>query len=614
MALIRSRARRAWAAARPYLPRDGDAGKPAIALVMALLTLLATGVAALQSSATIGQARAQREADRFAIEGSASDVAGVIQAGTAYRVYRLWYEHTSRSNWASERLSADPRSADRSRLQTLKKTDGELADWAKRHTRLLQPPYYDEKTFVADFNRFEADMLRPSVRAVQKRDVETETARAWSGRASTYITILTALAVSLFFLGLAATLNSAPRAMLGVAGVLLGALSFAWTVVVAVPPVHRVPDGAIERVVEARAALWQLAGGGLGATELSPERRRALESAIAAADSAAGLDPTYRVAQLARAEGRLLLGQDLVMATGPSDETRQLTRSAMEDYRTYLEARPEDYSAWWNLGWAAYLADDLAASLKATERAIELSPGQLTLYLNRALPKLALRDLAGAMADVEQAIQTAANAPLDSNSHFLAASDFDLGRLAFHRPAEAEALQQMRVRLREALVALNVLDSPAPKKDAPGIDGVEMTTLRLSLRGTLVQGGPVREREQMVDPDAVGIRLAARSSAPRGATLSARVFVNGVPQPGYDVDTKWSGGGVREIDLLTPYGRAGYALDAGHYDLELYLDGATRWRTSWTVPESPPPAFAVTAAELVAWWERSGRNCGQPTT
>ena len=443
--------------------------------------------------------------------------------------------------------------------------------------------------------------------------METETARAWSGRASTYITILTALAVSLFFLGLGATLNGTPRPVLGAAGVLLGALSFASTLVVAVPPVHRVPDAAIERVVEARAGLWQLAGGGLGATEVSSERRRGLESAIAAADAGAALDPSYRAAQLARGEGRLLLAHDLVMATGPSDETRELTKSAMADYRTYLEARPEDYSAWWNLGWAAYLGGDLPASLKATERAIELSPGQLTLYLNRALTKLTLGDRTGAMADVEQAVQTAASAPLDSNSHFLAASDFDLGRLALHRPSEAEALQQMRVRLREALVALSAIHSPAPRADAPAIDGVEMTTLRLSSRGALVEGAPLREGEQMLDPDAVGIRLAARSSAPVGATLSARVFVNGVPQSGYDVDTKWSGRRAQEVDLLTPYGRAGFVLDPGHYDLELYVDGATRWRTSWKVPESVPPAFAARAEELVAWWERSGWECGPPT-
>ncbi len=116
---------------------------------------------------------------------------------------------------------------------------------------------------------------------------------------------------------------------------------------------------------------------------------------------------------------------------------------------------------------------------------------------------------------------------------------------------------------------------------------------------------------EVPDADAVGLRLRVTSQdSDRSSALSARIFRNGRPEPGYDVDRPWDRGARTEtLDLLTPYGRAGFTLDPGDYRLEVYRDGSTRAEIEWTVPEDARATLHLTADELLALLRDDGMEC-----
>src|SRR5262249_3948141 len=151
-------------------------------------------------------------------------------------------------------------------------------------------------------------------------------------------------------------------------------------------------------------------------------------------------DPDYLAAYLTRGRARVFYGDAITFTSGASDESRGILAAGAADYRTYLAGHPDDYAAWWNLGWPAYLVGDLRGSVDATNEALMRTPGQFTLYLNRALAFLSGGDEAQAQADVDEAVRRAGLDSSDSASYYLGQSDFDIAKLADANPAEATFL------------------------------------------------------------------------------------------------------------------------------------------------------------------------------
>ena len=584
MGLIRSGGHRFAMVARPRL-REGDPGKAALVVGMSLLTVFATAVGALQVDASVQASRAQREAGRLGLEGTARDVTAIVQLGADYGAFRRWYEELERLAWVNEALAADPDRADRAQLEVLARVDASLADWIQQRTDLLQAPYFDPETYISDFAAYEAERVTaPAVRTEEQRSAETEVAVAWGSRALGYVTVLTLIAIALFFLGLAATIGASVRFLFAAGGGIFGTVAFAWAASLALAPVHRVPTAAIEQVVRAQVELAQAPG--FGTMELDQTGRGRFAAAIAAADAALALDPEDASAYRARAAAELSYADTLVFSeAGPGAETERLVAGAVADYRRFVERRGDDYASWWNLGWAEYLAGDMAAAIADTDRALELTPDQFTLYLNRALARLAAGDRAGADADLETALEVAAKTSLDSNQLFFDVSDFDIARLAEQRPAEAGALRAMLLRLREAQVALRVAGSTHPREGTGRVEGLAMGTLELSEDGALAPLGEVAAGEAVSDPAAVAFRLRVSAAAvPAGTTLSVRVWLDGLPQAGYALDVAWPQGSRQMVvEIASPYALAGFPLQPGAYQLAVYLDGATGGTFGWSV-------------------------------
>ena len=599
--------------------RDRDLGKAGVAMALAMLTVLAAVVAGLQSHAsTMGQ-QARREADRIGLAATGADGATVTRIGAAYGVYRRWYEDDERTNWAADQVNGDEERDDAELLATLRDVDAVIADWERTHSALTQPPYFNPDGRSSDFSAFEADLLDgPATRAAEQREIEATVAAGWDAKASDYITVLTILAVGLFFLGLGATVGRRARRFLSFAGVTFGVVALAWTVAIAVGPIHRVPQAAVEKVVEAVAHQIRGSVSEPGA-EVPAESRAQFEAGIARATEAVDIDPAYLSAYRQRADARLTYADTLIFSPeGQSELSNQLLRDAVADYRRYTEGRPSDYAGWWNLGWAAYLQGDVVGSIEATNRAIDLAPTQFSLYLNRTLALLAGRDEAAALADVRAAIDLAARDSTDSAGWSLRRSDFEIGRLAVLRSDQAPTLLSIQRELREAEVALRVLGVPRPVADAPDLGAVTVRPIEIGRysRGVAQELEPIEPGARIEAPAAVGFRVSvAGTDALAGRTLSARVWVNGQARSDYRIDLPLGSEPAAEttFDLLNPYGRGMFDLDPGAYELQLFVDGAIRSGFSWVVtPHPPQPLFALAASAVLDRIRSDGFECEAP--
>ena len=595
--------------------REDELGKAGIAISLAMLTVLAAVVAGLQGQASIQAQRGNREAQRIGLEATGRNASSVIQIGAAYGIYRRWFEQIERSNWASDQQTRAASASNRPELDALQQAESQIGDWTKSQTDLLKPPYYDGRN--ADFAAFEADRLTgPEVLASEQRAVEAAVASTWDGKASDYVTVLTVLAVGLFFLGLGSTVGRRARPLLASAGVVFGLASLVWTIAIAAAPIHRVPQTAIDQVVASQMALSKTPND-QGDPKLSDAGRTGYLAAIQQADAAVAVDPDYASAYRVRAESRVAFADALFFASGPGDEVTTVLKGAIADYRRYLDGHPDDYAAWWNLGWSEYLVGDQPASVDATNQALIRSPSLFPLYLNRALAFLAGGDATQGLADVDEAIRRAGQDSADSSQYYLGQSDFDIGRLAALYPSQADVLHGIQLRLREAQVSLRVFGSVTPATDAPQPGTITITPVQMKQYsgGVLVAGAPLADGGTVSTTDAVGVRVSIEGAdGVAGRTVSARVWVDGLPQAEYNQDVVVKGATLT-LDLVSPYGRAGFDLDPGSYALDVYVDGARRFQASWTVlPRPDKPQYITTAAPFLETLKGLGFTCDDPAT
>lgn len=555
-----------------HILAEGDPGRAAITVLLALMTLVTAIVVAFQFDASAASAAAERQADAAALRRSEADARGAGDQIVDYGLYRAWYAQVERANWAGGRVQAlggsDP--AQTQLLLALNQTDAALADWVRTNSEFLKPPYFDETTLQADFIGYLASRATDGIRAGEQFDTANAVSGAYESRSATFVALLTVLAASLFFLGLAATISRRPRRVLIAAGVAFAIFGTISSAVLAVQPVHEVGDAAIEAVVHATAE--EIQGGARGSLVITPAQHQHAETAIAAAAEAVKLDPAYPGAWRVQGESNLTYASAQFFSTEHPDVSAYVAR-AIEGYERVLTTDNQDFSVPWNLGWARYLAGDLPGSLAATNVALELTPDRFTLYLNRALVELAQGDATTARATVETGLDIAARAGLGSQGAFFAQSDFELGRLAELRPAEADVLHEFRKRLREAdvSVAMSGLSEMPPAGGSITIGS--LTTLSLQADASLAEGQPVTDGQTLQPTGLAGLRLHLTGKAVGSESFAVRVRHDGLIDNGFSQLWGWPGGDAAPVDLISPYGRAGFDLVPGRYEIEVYLSG-----------------------------------------
>jgi hypothetical protein len=564
---------------------NGDRGKPLLTVVLALVTLVTSVVIALQLDASTATADAERRADTAGLERSEADARGAGDQIIDYGLYRAWYEQVQRAGWAAQQAQllggSDPAQA--ALLTALAQADTVLADWVRTNSSFLQPPFFDEQTYAADFIGYVADRAKAGLRAGERFDTANATANQSQSRSGAFAALLTVLAAALLFLGLAITTRGRPRRVLAATGLAFTLVGGLGAVMVAAQPVHRVSDEAIDAVVRATGEVIQ--GAPRGSLTITDSQRQHAEAAIAAAAEAVALDSQYPGAWRSQGEANLSYATAQFFSSEHPDVSG-LVSKAIEGYERALGFGGQNFTAQWNLGWANYLAGDWAGSLEATDAALADTPDRFTLYLNRALVELATGDPARALATVESGLDVAARVQLGTNGSFLSQSDFEIGRLAELRPAEAETLHAIRRRIREAEVSIATSGQARTPEPTGTVTVTSLSPLVVMADGSLASGQAVAEGGAIPANSVSGFRLALTGDGAAGSTVSLRVRVDGRIDEGYSQVLTMPDTETAAFDLITPYGWAGFPVNAGSYEVEVYLDGHLAGSRTMTVAGS----------------------------
>ena len=608
------RLRHAWGT---RLADDQDPFTAVLVLVIAALTFLTASLAALQIDAGANAATAGRSADAIGADAAGRSTGALIQTNSDLGVYRRWLELRYDTVWAQQvseggsTVAGDGDGVDPNLAAELLRIDRDLAEWARLQSPLLQPPYKLDAQSPTDIASLDAERnVGPSVRAAHERRIALDESAAWGGRAAGYVTAITLVAVGLFFVGLATALRGTARRILAVSGVAFGLVALLSGVAISARPIGRVPPAAIDAIVEAEMAMART--GWAASTERVEEaERRSWAAAIAAADRAVELAPGYPSTWLVRANVRLGYANDLLLAREASpNEAGPLLEGAVADYRRYISTDEGSYVAWWSLGWAAYLDGDPRTAIAAADRALALAPNQFSLYLNRGLARLSAGDIDGHRADVDAALQIAARAQFDSNGWFFGQNDYDIGRLAALHPDEAPQLDETQQRIREAAVSARI-GRPIGGDGNSSIDGAVLRALTLDANAELVEAGIVPSNGVVAQDGVAGFRIALTGrDIPDGATISVRVWEDGHESPAYRIDRRWPDGAAEmTIDLVSPYGRMGLFVDAVAYEVEVFIDGATRASHAFRVEAA---TLKISASDFVEALGNSDHTCKPP--
>lgn len=551
-----------------------DHGRPAVAVLMACLTFLGAAVAALQSDASTISARSARAADAASMQQLGLDARAQVGTLRDNVAFREWFAVLEESAWAGTEVPGIDE-AEAAYRADLRQIDADLAEWIRTRSALLREPYFNPATYFVDFNAFGADARQASLIATERARAGNEVADAWQAKANSYVTILTMLAVAVFFLGLAGTVATRARGILIATGALLGGVALAATVALATGPVRAVPDEAINAIVASQLEL-ERAGNGDSAY-LSDTTRPLYASSITQAATAVRLDPLNVAAHRADAAANLFFANARVFsAEGTSHEVDALLRTAIRAYERAVELDPADPSTWWNLGFARYLVGDADASIAATQQVIDRTPNQFVPYINRAVAEAAAGRLDAADRSIEQAVVVAASTNLATNGFFFGRVDADLARLADLRPAEADWLRAAQRRLREARVSIRVQGHGNPDGAAPRLGTVEAAGMSLEADGSYRDRIAIREGGTVERTKLVGLRLTIPGAPDLvGRKISVRVWTGESSNPGLSRELVGRNA-TQRVELVDPYGRAGFEITPGRWLVEIYVDGATR--------------------------------------
>ncbi len=559
----------------PGIVRIGHVGsKAAIALAMAVLTCLAAGVASLGATANANKAASQRATDQY--EEQLAGYRGEIQTKAArdFDAFNKQFRQLELSISESDQATGSPDEAQRVLAETLRATDYDLSQWLITLGGLFEAPVYERSTFAVDVKLYRARAEEQAIRLEQQARRESQAAAAWDTVGNDLVTVLTLIAVALFFLGVAASIGGRARRVLVGAGIVAAVAASGWTILLAARDVHRVPDAALEAYVRSRVE-GIAAGAPIG--ELTTAERGHLDAALDAARQAVDADPTYLDARLQLASAASDRGLALAFAPEPDfDGARRDLDEARVVFEAIIRDDPSDPAAWWNLGYVRYVLDDAPGALAATDRALALRPGNPAILVNRATALIALGRPEDGLSALDEAIRTAATRPGGAIDWTLRQADAELTRLAALQPDEQRpALLEARDRVRSATVARRVGLDPFALGPAPAVavTAVHPMTLDTST-GSFTPGDDLAPGAALSSSTMNGLELTveAEGAIPDGAMLSVRVWHDGEEDADYRVDRAWSAGPT--VLLATPYGRANNPMSVGAYHVEVFVDAA----------------------------------------
>jgi len=344
----------------------------AVVVLITLMVSLTSVVSYLQNAASHASDEANRKSQAYAIQAMGHNIRAL--QGEAYQesVYDRWDEWDWRRIIASEKPDDDPEEAARSQA---------VADAIVPQTVLLSPPYVhqDGGYLYADTTAYYVDTnLITTTLLSEQRAALADEANGWSNKASSYVTVLTFLAVVLFLYGLSTTIAGSLRFIFALVATAMAGVSMLWTLVLFVTPVSRLPEAAINEYAQAVGSTYE----------------GNYKEAIARLDKALGMAPNYVNAYVARA--------DAFYYDGDIDR-------AVDDLATAVRLGGTSVSNYWNLGWYYYLQGKYEESVEDSRAALALNPDELGVRFNVAIALLADGRFDKALVTYEEGIDRAAD-------------------------------------------------------------------------------------------------------------------------------------------------------------------------------------------------------------
>lgn len=345
-----------------------DRFKPLIGVLIALVTVLTAIVGLLQNDAGSRDDRANRLAQEYAFQAMGQRISGAARVGyDRGDAYRNWSELNTLATAAEN--GGDPNTARRYLA---------AADRMTALSPLLAKTYFDPTAGQPNVARYESDTYLVTVTGLAERSAAWFAVKqVWDEKANTYVVHLTILAVALFLLGLATTINGRVRWVFVTSGLLITLIASVWVVVVFLGPVPNLPDSAIDAYAR---------GVGLSYQSESEKARAAFDEALTQA-------PDYANAFFERGSANYSLGD---------------YQAAVKDFESARAAGRDDSSVAWNLAWLYYLQGNFDNSIQTNRRTLEQNPNLLEARFDLALALLVSGQLEAARTEYTRTLDLAA--------------------------------------------------------------------------------------------------------------------------------------------------------------------------------------------------------------
>lgn len=343
----------------------------AMAILIAVVTTLATVIAYLQGDADARDGAAARDSSRYALEALGRQVSGNARANfDDSTAYEMWTELDLQASSATAR--GDDAAA--ARFATLRNNTVALSP-------LLQAPYFDAATGTADVARYEADTYLVDVTSLTEQFVVASNVKeAWDSKANTYIVHLTMLAVVLFLYGLASTIaGPATRWLFAGVGSSLAIVAVVWAAGTYSKPVYDLR--------QAGSAIQDYSSG----VGLAYQSR--YDEAIASFDQAVQAAPTYANAYAQRAAAYAAKGD---------------YEAAVRDYVAARANGDGSASTAGDLAWTYYLLGRFDDATAMNQVALKSNPDELWLRFDLGLSLLASGQVDAAKTEYASGMQSAA--------------------------------------------------------------------------------------------------------------------------------------------------------------------------------------------------------------
>jgi tetratricopeptide (TPR) repeat protein len=442
-----------------------------------------------------------------------------------------------------------------------------------KESPLLASPYttFDERGWrtSTQSRRYDADTwVITSTLLSERSDAAAKVAEAWNNKGDNYKAALVVYAVALFLLALASLIGGCVRWLFLLVGLALAAVVSVVVVLNTLSPVPNIPDAALQRYAQGYGYGWQYQ----------------YDEAIRAYSQALQLYPDYANALARRGQA--------YFHTQPPE-----LKKAIQDLQAASRLDSDNYSIFWNLGWAYYLLGDYAKSIEASQKSLDLNSKVCGPAFNIAIARLAMGKASEAEKEYEAAIArcekivkevraTGLEAPqalweeIDAGAqdieNLLCAThqkycypdreQHDVSKIV-NREAVLHIGEKYLKRIKEALTALEYYNTTIVKPTGAKFDPLVFAN-KFYNEADEFQSYVKRERFPYRGDNIYA--LWNYSNVKPWMQMVWKVYRNGVEKPDLRYTEKWNlqvnGAAEKKIDSW-------FVMAPGRYDVEVYGDG-----------------------------------------